>query len=193
MDKDIHIADLVKGDEIVFRQFVFEHTPSVYSYVFRILKNDVWTEEVVCDVFIAVWNNRRNFGKIENIDAWLHKVAYNRAVSFLRKEARWGFARSSFPVGNKDDFELKAVFEDNPESDLCDRETIEILNRAMSELPARCRQVLYLTKIKCFSYKETADILEISVKTVGNHLTYAMKKLAENLEKKEFKIGNFTK
>lgn len=66
---------------------------------------------------------------------------------------------------------------DLPDESGYDRDTISRLNAAIRELPAKCRHVLYLAKIQKLPYREIARILGISVKTVSNHLTYAMKRL----------------
>lgn len=182
LEKLVNLTSISEGNEIAFREFIVAYSPGIYKYIYRILKDYDWTEEVVCDVFIAVWNNRKKLAEIQNTNAWLYKIAHNKSVSFLRKESRWSFRCrniSEFSEG----FEFNYI-EDatNRESEICNKETIEALNNAIAGLPDKCRIVLYLAKIEKFSYKEISEILDISVKTVSNHMTYAMKRLHQNMK-----------
>ena len=170
MDKSHHIRLIASGNETAFRQFIIEHTPPCYNYAYRILKRKELAEDAVSEVFVAVWEARRHLSDIENMDAWLHRLTLNRSISILRKESRWSMRKETIT-----DIELNIP--DLPDESGYDRDTISRLNAAIRELPAKCRHVLYLAKIQKVPYREIARILGISVKTVSNHLTYAMKRL----------------
>lgn len=175
MGKDYQITYIANGDEAAFRQFIITHTPPCYNYAYRILKRKELAEDAVSEVFVAVWEARRHLPDIENINAWLHRLTLNKSISMLRKEYRW--ASSTGEIG---DIELN-IADPEPDSDY-DQETVDRLNMAIGELPAKCRHVLYLAKIEKLSYKDIAHILGISTKTVSNHLTYAMKLLTATLK-----------
>lgn len=149
--------------------------PPCHAYAYRILKRKELAEDAVSEVFVSVWEARRHLPDIENINAWLHRLTLNKSISLLRKESRWVSGS-----GKITDLELN-IADPGPESEY-DRETIYRLNKAISELPPKCRHVLYLAKIEKMPYREIAHILGISVKTVSNHITYAMKRLTAILK-----------
>lgn len=175
MGKDYQITYIANGDEAAFRQFIITHTPPCYNYAYRILKRKELAEDAVSEVFVSVWEARRHLPDIENINAWLHRLTLNKSISLLRKESRWVSGS-----GKITDLELN-IADPGPESEY-DRETIYRLNKAIGELPPKCRHVLYLAKIEKMPYREIAHILGISVKTVSNHITYAMKRLTAILK-----------
>lgn len=149
--------------------------PPCHAYAYRILKRKELAEDAVSEVFVSVWEARRHLPDIENINAWLHRLTLNKSISLLRKESRWVSGS-----GKITDLELN-IADPGPESEY-DRETIYRLNKAIGELPPKCRHVLYLAKIEKMPYREIAHILGISVKTVSNHITYAMKRLTAILK-----------
>lgn len=175
LKKDYQTDRIANGDEAAFRQFIITNTPPCHAYAYRILKRKELAEDAVSEVFVSVWEARGHLPDIENINAWLHRLTLNKSISLLRKESRWVSGS-----GKITDLELN-IADPGPESEY-DRETIYRLNKAISELPPKCRHVLYLAKIEKMPYREIAHILGISVKTVSNHITYAMKRLTAILK-----------
>lgn len=175
LKKDYQTDRIANGDEAAFRQFIITNTPPCHAYAYRILKRKELAEDAVSEVFVSVWEARRHLPDIENINAWLHRLTLNKSISLLRKESRWVSGS-----GKITDLELN-IADPGPESEY-DRETIYRLNKAIGELPPKCRHVLYLAKIEKMPYREIAHILGISVKTVSNHITYAMKRLVAILK-----------
>ena len=173
--KDYQTDRIANGDEAAFRQFIITNTPPCHAYAYRILKRKELAEDAVSEVFVSVWEARRHLPDIENINAWLHRLTLNKSISLLRKESRWVSGS-----GKITDLELN-IADPGPELEY-DRETIYRLNKAIGELPPKCRHVLYLAKIEKMPYREIAHILGISVKTVSNHITYAMKRLTAILK-----------
>lgn len=102
---------------------------------------------------------------------------YNKSISFLRKDS---VEYTNLSFDEVEDFTFELVT--SQEEKLIGEEKLSILNAAIASLPSKSRHVLYLVKIERLSYAEVADLLHISVKTVSNHLTYAMKKLMETLK-----------
>jgi RNA polymerase sigma-70 factor (ECF subfamily) len=68
-----------------------------------------------------------------------------------------------------------------PESELISKELKEAIGRAIDHLPERCKLIFSLAKIEQLKYKEIAQILDISVKTIDNQLTIAIKKIGEEI------------
>ena len=174
IDKNLYIHLIASGDESAFRQFITSNAPSCYRYAWRILKRKELAEEAVCEVFVAVWENRKHLPEIENTGAWLHRLTLHKSVSLLRKESRWDVRKERI---TESELDIPDFYEE-PDYDA---ETVSLLNRAIGDLPEKCRQVFYLARIEKMSYREISRIMGISVKTVSNHLTYAMKRLSETI------------
>jgi len=75
---------IAEGDESSFQRLFERHRDKLFNYLFSIVKSREIAEELVIDVFLRLWIGRELLTEIQNMDAFLHKVAYNKAIDFLR-------------------------------------------------------------------------------------------------------------
>jgi RNA polymerase sigma-70 factor (ECF subfamily) len=144
------------------------------------LKNKEIAEEIVSDVFVNIWNNRADLEKIINLKSYLFICVRNGCLSHLRK------------VKNEKIISIESVNEysflpvEGPEDSLIEKEIIEQIYAAIETLPCKCKLAFTLAKINGLKYREIAEVLGISEKTVNNHLVLAVKKITEllNVSKK---------
>ena len=174
------IYRITKGDELAFEAFMDHYSSTLYHYAYGIVGSKESAEEIVSDVFFEVWKNRKTLSEIESIGAWLRTVTYRKSISALRHEA-------SIPVGvSIDDVENFAVPPVSaPDSELISKEEVDELNRAIGELPPKCRHVFFLAKINHIPYKEIAQMLQISVATINYHVGFAMGILKKKLSRRQ--------
>lgn len=167
---------IAKGDEKALDAFMDHYSGTLYRYAFGITGVREAAEEVVSDVFYDVWKNRGSLLEVESMLSYLRTITYRKAVSYLRHEA-------TVPGGvSLDDVENYTVGHmEPPDSTLISREEMEALNRAIDELPPKCRHVFFLAKIDRVPYKEISTLLGISVATINYHVAYAMDALRKKL------------
>lgn len=175
------IYKIVNGDEVAFNRFMEHYSSRLYHYTFALLGQKESAEEVVSDVFFEVWKNRRDLGKIENMNGWIQTITYRKAISCLRKEA--GKSRLSFD--KIEDFTFEPV--QSPDEEMISKEEMAKINDAIQQLPPKCKHVFFLAKMEGLPYKEIAEILDISVKTINNHIAFALASIARNLNIRPFK------
>jgi len=170
------IYRIAKGDEKALDAFMDHYSSTLYRYAYGVTGAREPAEEVVSDVFMEVWRNRRGILEVESMDAWLRTITYRKAISYMRHE-------NTIPQGVAlDDVENFTVSHiAPPDSEFISREELEALNRAIDELPAKCRHVFFLAKIDRVPYKEIAALLNISVATINYHVAYAMDALRRKL------------
>ena len=167
-----------KSDELAFRHLYEIFTPGLLRFSFSFLKNKELAEEVVSDVFFNVWVLRSKLQNIENIKAYLFTSARNTALNYLDKEKR-------YKAIQLDDLSVPLQIDEIcPESELISKELKAAIGRAIDHLPERCKLIYSLAKIEQLKYKEIAQILDISVKTIDHQLTIAIKKIG-------FEIKNY--
>lgn len=175
-ESDLIIYEIGHGDEHALRLFMERYSTNLYHYAFGILQNKEWSEEVVSDVFLEVWERKNVLDTIDNVNGWLHTILYNKAISYLRKEK----VRSSLSLDDFENFDFEIV--ESKEDELIKKEDLVRLNKAIASLSPKRRHVLYLVKIEKLSYLEISEMLGISVKTVSNHITAAMEQLSKLLK-----------
>ena len=180
MKNDTHIQKLLdrislEGDEKAFQQLFELYVDGLSRFSISILKNKELAEEAVSDVFFNVWVHRSKLSQIENFKAYLFASVRNTSLNYLEKEKR------SKAIQLEDLSVTILIDEICPESELISKELREAIGRAIDHLPERCKLIFSLAKIEQLKYKEIAQILDISVKTIDNQLAIAMKKIGEEI------------
>lgn len=113
--------------------------------------------------------------EIENFKAYLFTSSRNTALNYIDKEKR-------HRVIQLEDIEVPIPIDEIcPESELISKEMREAIGRAIDHLPERCKLIYSLAKIEQLKYKEIAQILDISVKTIDHQLTIAIRKIGEEI------------
>ena len=148
---------------------------SLYDYLFHfartLLKAKEPAEEVVSDVFIKIWENRCDLDRINNLKVYLYISTRNCAYNYLEKQRRTvTHPTAEFPE------DLPSIYFD-PEQLLITADMLAMIQQAISQLPPKCKMIFKLTKEDGLKYREVAEILNISVKTVENQLAIALHKI----------------
>ena len=148
---------------------------SLYDYLFHfartLLKAKEPAEEVVSDVFIKIWESRCNLDRISNLKVYLYISTRNCAYNYLEKQRRTVTRPTAeFPE------DLPSIYFD-PEQLLITADMLAMIQQAINQLPPKCKMIFKLTKEDGLKYREVAEILNISVKTVENQLAIALHKI----------------
>ena len=172
---------IVDGDEIAFTRFMEHYSSRLYHYTFALLGQKESAEEIVSDVFFEVWKNRKSLAEIGNMNAWIQTITYRKAISFLRKET----GKYELSFDDIEDFIFEPV--QSPAEEMISKEEMAKINDAIQQLPPKCKHVFFLAKIDGLPYKDIADMLNISVKTINNHIAFALDEIAKRLNLKSRK------
>ena len=166
-----------KADELAFQQLFEFYIHGLSRFTYAILRNKELAEEAVSDVFFKIWIHRAKIEGIENFKAYLYTSARNTALNYLDKEKR------EKAILLEDIKVSMPINEICPESELISKELKEAIGLAIDHLPERCKLIYSLAKVENLKYKEIAQILDISVKTIDHQLTIAIKKIGEEIQK----------
>lgn len=145
-----------------------------YDRFFRIAyfytHSEVWSQEIVLDAFMKLWEKRDSLHLIVNIEDYCFILVKNTSLNYIAKEER---RNSHFTDVAAD----PAGKESSPEERYIEEELFAIYVKALDQLPTRCREVFIAIKEEKKSYAQVAGELQISVKTVDAQLQKAMKRL----------------
>lgn len=143
------------------------------------ISSEVETEEIVSDTLLAVWNNRHTLPDVTNFDSYIYSIAKNKIINHYRIKR---IEKVELKENHIDLFIHTAT---TPEEDLISKEDIERLNRAVNALPPKCKMAFKLIREDKLKYKDAAALLDISVKTLEEHIATAVRKLREALLKNQ--------
>lgn len=166
---------IANGDQKKFRQLMELTSNELLWFAVGFLKNKEIAEEIVSDVYVNIWNNRTQLEKIINLKSYLFVCVRNGCLSHLRKVKN----EKIIYFDSVNEFSFMPL--EGPEDSLVEREMIEQIYAAIETLPYKCKTVFTLAKINGLKYREIAEVLGITEKTVNNHLVLAVKKITELL------------
>ncbi len=162
-----------RGEKLSSSEFkiIFdEHYQWLCNYVFKLSGDLNLAEDIVQEVFIDIWNKRTRI-TIHSLRSYLFRSCHNRFLEYLRKN-KTNLNRTSL-----DDIKLETLYELYKEEEDLENERIEKLSRAIEMLPPKCKQAFKLSKFENLKYKEIAEVMGISIKTVEIHLSKALSRL----------------
>lgn len=151
-----------------------KYSKRIFKFAYSILKSQEESENIVQDVFLSLWENRNNVEKDSSVKYYVFTIAYNSAISMIRKKAR----ESQFIEY------LKSLQDLNQEPVDVELEYNELTNKLddiINNLPDRQKSVYVLHKIEGLKYSEIAERLNISVNTIENHMSRALKTIRKEL------------
>ena len=173
MDSDVirRLTHLMGVDDVkAFRQFFDLLYPRFYRLAFYYLRSDALSEEVVSDVFMKIWNNRKKVSQVEHLGFYFFKAIKNQSLTYLKRETRQQFDEGE----SLNSFRLDHA---EPENLLIAKELARAVEQGIAKLPPKCQMIFRLVREDGMSYKDVADLMDISAKTVENQMTIALKRL----------------
>jgi RNA polymerase sigma-70 factor (family 1) len=153
--------------QVVFRTYY----NLLCNYALTFTKNEDASEDIVQELFIKIWEQRRELLREVSIRYYLFTAVRNNCITWLRREKQ--FATVQF-TGYETITESPA-YPDEPAGE--ERDEKLLLEQAITRLPPKCKEIFLLSRFGKLSYKEIATNLDISPKTVENQLGKALKML----------------
>lgn len=153
---------------------------TVYNYYYnRLFRQALYylnnqpddAQEVVSDVFVALWQSRKVLNNVKEPDAYLFIALKHAAARYIEKNYR---QKPELLTENLPDLRIDG---DESDTNLIERELRDKYNEALLKLPPRCAEVFRLVREERKKYAEVAEMLGISTKTVDNQMNKAVKLL----------------
>ena len=166
--------------EKMFMEAYQSHSDSIFRFILFKIDNRERALDLTQETFMKTWVNLSKSGGIQNIRAFLYKVAGNLVIDEYRKRGRKDYALSSLETMGEDGFE--------PSSDVNELEALtnkldaEKVMDVVNKLPPIYSSVLFLKYNEDYSISEIAENLDISQNVVSVRLNRAMHKLKEMVE-----------
>ncbi len=192
-DDNYCLQKMSAGDESFFNLLFEKYRDRLFTYLFKVTKSRETAEEIVLDVFLKLWHGREVATEIENLEAFLYRVAHNKAIDFLRAARRQ-------PAMQQEIWDLmtEAISYESADKKILDKNTEEFVQAAINQLSPQRKKVYFLRNSEDLSYGEIAKELNLSSNTVRNHLAASIQFIRDYLLKNDFLktlifigLGNF--
>ncbi|ULQ56015.1 RNA polymerase sigma-70 factor [Flavihumibacter rivuli] len=160
-------------DQMAYKELFQSYYTPLFQFAMGFTRNRQSAEEIVSDVFISLWEKRTRLEDISNLKLYLYTSIRNAALNYITRQNKVSITDlSELPV------EPSAIHID-PERLMITAEMKKMIAEAIQQLPARCKLIFKLVKEDDLKYREVAEILKISVKTVEAQMTIALRKIGE--------------
>jgi RNA polymerase sigma-70 factor (ECF subfamily) len=167
------------GEATAFEDVYRDYYRVLVGFVYTYLRSEPQAEEVVQDVFLAIWRHRAQWQPRTSLRAYLFGAARNRALNRLRDQGVASTARDDAGIEGR----MLAMGEPAAAVDLQieGAELADAARRAIARLAPRCRMAFMLCREEGLSYAETAEVMGISEHTVKIQMGRALKALRVGL------------
>lgn len=163
-----------EGDEEAFASLFHTYRDKLYAFTYSISRSREIAEDVVQDVFLKIWQQRERLNAIDNFNAFLYRMSYNHTINLLKR-----LYKETLVL-------VEASERNNPSPLLPDEQmTYRILEQSIaqivSKLPPQQKAVYQLSREQYMKQEDIGRQLQISISTVQNHMTQALRTIREKL------------
>jgi RNA polymerase sigma-70 factor (family 1) len=164
-----------RGDKQVFEHVFKNHYALLCRYAKSFINDLDEAEEVVQNTFYIIWSKRETLEITGSLKAYLYRAVHNDCLNKLKHLQVRKVHANDYTHTNA------GIFENTGEA-LLAKELRQKIEQAIGALPEQCAKVFRLSRFEELKYHEIAEQLNISVKTVENHMGKALKHMREHLK-----------
>ncbi|MDF2187935.1 sigma-70 family RNA polymerase sigma factor [Paraflavitalea sp. CAU 1676] len=175
-DEKLLFGQIADGDEAAFRKLFQAYMPMVFPMIAQVTKSGPAAEDIIQETFLRLWVHRDKLKEIQQPRAWILRIAYFQAFTYLRDQSIHSKAIDKLATVdevNQADTDLQMMF----------RHTEALVRRAVDELPKQQKQAYRLSRESGYKTAEIARAMNLSEQSVKNTLVRALKFIRDYLEK----------
>ncbi len=173
---------LDKGNKRAFTDFYSQYFKRLLIESDKYVKDIYVAEEVVQDVFLKIWERSDDLTQIQSIKSYLYRSVINASINYVNRQKNLELHHQKI-VDEFTEDQADQLDEEN--------ELIVLLYDEIEKLPPKCKEIFKMNRFERLKYREIALKLDLSEKTVENHIGNALKLLREAmLKKRNSEIGN---
>jgi len=175
-DEEKLVIEISEGDEEAFTRLFYHYGAIIHPIVLKIVKDEAAAEDVVAEVFLKLWINRKGLTAVTNLSGYIYRMATNFSINHLKRNKTEAHV-------------LQDMYLDVPSHEATAEEQFTVqelrksIHKAVDGLPEQRRRIYELSREKGLSRKEIADLLQISENTVKNQLRIALRHIQESILK----------
>jgi RNA polymerase sigma-70 factor (family 1) len=160
------------SDQSAYKELYLLFYKPLLQFGYSFVRSHETAEEIVSDVFVNLWKKRAQITDIQNLRLYLFVSTKNTALNYLRSQKKPLLQAEQYQV------QLQSIYFD-PERLMITAEMVNRVQAAIRKLPPRCQLIFKLVKEDGLKYREVAELLNLSVKTVENQMITATRRVGE--------------
>lgn len=187
-DQDL-IHQYISGEEAGLVELIRRYQSKIYTSIYLLVKDEYLAEDIFQDTFIKVINTLKagKYNEEGKFLPWVTRIAHNLVIDHFRREKR------APTVSNGDDFDIFEVlgnYDESTEDRMVREQTHKDLKALIQLLPSEQKEVLIMRHFGDLSFKEIADITDVSINTALGRMRYALNNLRKMMQGRELSLKN---
>jgi RNA polymerase sigma-70 factor (family 1) len=179
-EKDL-LLRLQNGDHTAFEILYQRHSRQLLAKLDRKLATPDEADDLIQELFIKIWERRHQIDPEQDFAGYLYRIGQRMVTDHYRKLARTAILHERVQLESTESINTL-------EDQLAEKETRELIQQAIEQLPKQQQRAFNLCKIEGKSYKEAAEIMDISPETVHVHLVKATQTVKSYFQKAQYQI-----
>jgi RNA polymerase sigma factor (sigma-70 family) len=177
------VRQYIEGDHYSLEKLIKRHQRKIFSYIVLMVKDKYLAEDIFQDTFIKVINTLKlgAYNEEGKFLPWVMRIAHNLIIDYFRKNKRMPFVENSEEY---DIFDTLRLFDQTIEDKIIVDQIHKDVNKLIEYLPDEQKQVLKMRHYSDMSFKEIADITNVSINTALGRMRYALINLRKLVEEK---------
>lgn len=171
-----------KGELLPFEVLYERYSKRIMNYIYGLVNDYRQTENLTQEVFLRIFKYAETYKHPQKFSTWLFALARNLCRSYMRKTMKKS-GKVSLDKIDYNRFEKPEDAADTPHSRIENAEHREQIRRAVAELPAIYREVIFLYFFDNFSYNEISEIVGLGQSTLRSRMYYGLRKLKKSIER----------
>lgn len=164
-----YLDAISRSDEQAFKSLFLHYFPRIKSFINGILQNEEEAEDMSQDIFVSMWQNRERLTEINNLNAYLFRMAKNTVFRHIERDLLFQNYQQQKELSG-----FSASEDNNIEDEIYARELEFLISVAIEKMPPQRKNIYRMSREMGLSNNEIAQNLSISKRTVENHLTQAL-------------------
>lgn len=181
------IAAYLQGNEKAFEVLLNRHKEKIYTSIYLFVKDRDLAEDIFQDVFIKIIRslNKDKYNHQGKFLQWAMRISYNMCVDHFRKSKR---RTKVSPTETFDIFDVLESPEENMEQQIIKNQIHLKIRKVVDKLPPEQREVVILRHYADMSFKEIAQLTQVSINTALGRMRYALINMRKVIEEEKIQL-----
>jgi RNA polymerase sigma-70 factor (ECF subfamily) len=175
------------GEEAGLEELIRRHKSKIYTSIYMLVKDEYLAEDIFQDTFIKVINTLKagKYNEEGKFLPWVLRIGHNLVIDYFRKDKRTPIITNGEGF---DIFDVLGFYDESIEDKMIRNQTHQDLKAMIQLLPSEQKEVLIMRHYGDMSFKEIADITNVSINTALGRMRYALNNLRKMMETKELSL-----
>jgi RNA polymerase sigma factor (sigma-70 family) len=182
------IQQFIKGDQSCFEEIIRRHKNKVFAYISLYIRDRALVEDIFQDTFLKVIQSVKAGKYYDNgkFLSWVMRIAHNLIIDHFRRVKQMN--TTSNDDYESDIFNSKRFAEDNIEDTMIQKQIHQDVRMLIGQLPEDQKEVVILRHYAGLSFKEIADITDVSINTALGRMRYALINMRKIMDEKKISL-----